>query len=170
MRQRLCKHRESCFWLPNNTVCFGEERQKIGPLYFCARGSKGSQALLDLRDAFLRLSLLHHCPATQNSTLRHPGREPLFLSKLHGGFSTLVHCTHLATELMEHASPAQGKTEAKGVSTVLRQRHCLLASRQPLVRIAKHPQRPVGKAVTHHPSVLAIAKRRSAVLVGIVER
>jgi len=71
---------------------------------------------------------------------------------------------------MEHASPAQGKTEAKGVYTLLRQRHRLLASRQPLVRIAKITQRPVGKAVTHHPSVLAIEPRRSAVLLGIIER
>src|SRR5262245_36169061 len=169
MRQRLCKHRESCFWLPNNTVCFGEERQKIGPLYFCARGSKGSQALLDLRDAFLRLSLLRHCPATQNSTLRHPGREPLFLSKLHGGFRTLLHCTHLAAILLEHASPAQGKTEAKGVSTVLRQGHCFLAPRQRLGRIPQRPQRPGGKTVTHHTSVFPITERRGTVLLGLVE-
>ena len=50
--------------------------------------------------------------------------------------------THLTAELMEHRRTAQGKTEAKGVCTLLRQGHRLLAPRQPLVRIAQDPTAP----------------------------
>ena len=71
---------------------------------------------------------------------------------------------------MEHGSKVQGKTQAKGVRTLLRQGHRFLAPRQPLVRIAQVPQRPGGKAVAHHPSVLPIEERRGTVLLGIVER
>ena len=53
---------------------------------------------------------------------------------------------------------------------LLRQGHRLVALRQPLVRIAQEPQRPGGKAVAHHPSVLPIEERRGTVLLGIVER
>ena len=71
---------------------------------------------------------------------------------------------------MEHGSTAQGKTQAKGVRTLLRQGHRLVAPRQPLVRIAQEPQRPGGIAVANHTSVLPIEERRGAVLLGIVER
>jgi hypothetical protein len=80
--------------------------------------------------------LLRQRPAAEDNPLRHPGRKSLFPSKAASSFSPLLHCTHLTAPLMEHASPAQGKTEAKGVPTVLRQRHRLLGARQPLVRIA----------------------------------
>ena len=70
---------------------------------------------------------------------------------------------------MEHGSKAQGKTQAKGVRTLLRQGHRLVAPRQPLVRIAKIPQRPGGIAAANHASVVPIEERRGAVLLGVVE-
>ena len=44
----------------------------------------------------------------------------------------------------------QGAAEAKRMCALLCQRHRLLAPRQPLVRIAQHPQRPGSKAVANH--------------------
>ena len=71
---------------------------------------------------------------------------------------------------MEHSSPVQGKTQAKGVCTLLRQRHRLLAPRQPLFRIAQVPQCPGGMDVAHDTSVVPIEERSGAVLLGGVER
>src|SRR5262245_9442155 len=71
---------------------------------------------------------------------------------------------------MEYGSTAQDPTQAKGVCNLLCEGHCLLAPRQSLIRIAKEPQRPGGKALAHHPSVVPIEERSSVVLLGGVER
>ena len=68
------------------------------------------------------------------------------------------------------AAQLKAKLRLKGCATLLRQGHRLVAPRQPLVRIAQVPQRPRGKAVANHASVLPIEERRGAVLLGIVER
>src|SRR4029453_2420985 len=130
----------------------------------------GSQALMHLLDPFLSLSLLRQCPAAQYSTERHPERKSLFHGETDRGFGTLLGSTPLAAELMEHGSKGQDKTQAKGVRTLLRQRHRLLALRQPLLRIPQIPQRPSSKDVTYHTSVFPVQERRSAVLLGVVER
>src|SRR5262249_36834754 len=84
-------------------------------------------------------------------------------------FSTLVHCTHLAAELMEYRRTTQGMTQAKRVRTLLCQRHRLLTSHQPLIRIAKYPQRPSGVDVANHASILPIEERRGTMLRGVVQ-
>jgi hypothetical protein len=71
---------------------------------------------------------------------------------------------------MEDSSMTQSITQAKGMRTLLRQGHRLVVPRQPLVRIAKPPQRPGGTAEANHASVLPIEERRGAVLLGVVER
>jgi hypothetical protein len=130
----------------------------------------GCQALGYLLDPFLNLSLVCQRPAVQNSTVRHPAQKSLFHGEAHGGFGTLLSDTPLATALMEHGSPAQGKTEAKRVCALLSQGHRLIVPRQPLVRIAQGPQRPGGIAAAKHPGILPMEKHRGAVLLGIVER
>jgi hypothetical protein len=62
-RQCFCQHRESCFWLPDDTVCLGEERKVIRSCYFCACSTLGYQALVYLLDPFLHLSPLCQRPA-----------------------------------------------------------------------------------------------------------
>ena len=93
-------------------------------------------------------------------------RKSLFRGKADNGFSTLLGCTHLAAELMEHRSSTQGNTQAKGVHNLLRQSYRFVAPRQPLVRIAQEPQRPSDMAATHHASILPIEERRGTVLLG----
>src|SRR5262249_324507 len=109
-------------------------------------------------------------PATQEKTTRPPVRKPLLRSDADRGFRILLGGMPLTAQLMEHSSKAQGTTEAKGMGTLLRQRQRFVASCQPLVRIAKQPQRQSSSAMAHHPSVFAVEKRRGAVLLGIVER
>src|SRR5712671_3555518 len=151
-------------------MCFGEECQKIRSCDLCACGTMGYQALRDLRDAFLSLSLMRQCPATQDRTYRHPERKSLFRGEKNGGFRPLLGSTPLAAVLMELRRTAQGKTPAKRVRDLLSQRHRLLAPRQPLLRIAQGPQRPGGKDVANHARVLTIAECGGAVLLGIIER
>ena len=117
----------------------------------------------------LRLSLVRQRPAAQDRTVRHPVRKSLFRGEADGGFGTLLGRTPLTAELMEHGSPAQGKTQAKGACTLLRQGHCLLAPRQPLVRRAQVPQHPSSIAAANHASVLPIEERRGTVLRGVVQ-
>src|SRR5215471_11672280 len=167
MRQRFCKHRESCFWLPDNTVCFGEERQKMWTSYLCSCSTQGSQALRDLRDAFLCLSLLRQCPAAQESTECLPLRKSLIHGKADEGFGTFLGQAHLAAERMEDGRKHQGVTYTKGMRHLLRQGHCLVTPRQRLGRRAQVPQRPSGIAVTNHASMFPIEEPRSAVLLGI---
>src|SRR5215472_43051 len=50
------------------------------------------------------------CPSEQDRTVRFPEQKSLFHSEAHGGFGALLGDTSLAAELMEHGSPAQGKT------------------------------------------------------------
>src|SRR5438445_65876 len=135
-------------------MCLSEKRKVIRLIYLCSCGTKGSQALLDLLDPFPGLSLLCQCPAAQNSTHRPPVRKSLVRGKADGGFCTILGETYLAAELMDHGSNAQGKTEAKGVCNLLRQGQRLIVPCQPLVRIAKVPQRPGGMAAAHHTRVL----------------
>jgi len=66
----------------------------------------GYQALRDLRDAFLRLSLVHPCPAIQYRTYRHPERKSLFRGEKNGGCGTFLGSMPLAAELMELSSTA----------------------------------------------------------------
>jgi len=83
---------------------FGEECKKIGLKYHCACGTIGYQALSNLLDPFLCLSLVRSYPAAQKSTERYPERKSLLLPDADGGFCMLLHSRHLATELMEPGS------------------------------------------------------------------
>src|SRR5262247_2530309 len=103
-------------------------------------------------------------PAAQDSTLRRPVRESLCHGKADHSFSTLLDGMHLPAELMDDGSMTQGITQTEGVCTLLRHGYCLVVPHQPLLRIAKNAQRTRSYALAHHPSVLAIAKRISAVL------
>src|SRR5262249_7771372 len=98
-----------------------------------------------------------------------PVRKSLVCGDADGGFSALLGATHLTAELMEHSRSTQGKTQAEGVCTLLRQRHCFLAPHQPLVRITQVPQRPGVLNRAYHASILPIEKRVGAVLIGVVE-
>src|SRR5215831_2939627 len=94
--QRFCEHCQSCLWLSHGSVYFGEKRQKIGLIYLCSRGTKGSQALGELLDPFLGLScLLRQSPATHERTSRYPLRKALFLREKDGGFGAVLGETHL---------------------------------------------------------------------------
>ena len=64
-----------------------------------------------LLDPCLRLSLLHQCPAMQERPDRYPERESLFLGEDDGRFGVLLGETHLAAELMEDSSKAQGVSQ-----------------------------------------------------------
>src|SRR5262249_36370269 len=130
----------------------------------------GCQALVYLLNPFLRLScLLRQRPATEDRTDRPPERESLFLGEVDSGFSRLLGSTHLTAKLMENGSKAQGKTQAKGVCTLLCQGDRLIVPHFPLVRIAQEPQHPSIQAMTNYTSVLAIEKSRGAVLLEIVQ-
>jgi hypothetical protein len=69
----------------------------------------GAQMVIDLLDAFLRLSLLCQRPAVQHRTHRDPERKSLVCGAPEGGSSPRLRQTHLATELMEDGSMRQGK-------------------------------------------------------------
>src|SRR5262245_22435961 len=119
--QRFCEHCQSCLWLSHSSMAFGEKRQKIGPIYHCSRGTKGSQALGELLDPFLGLScLLRQSPATHERTSRYPLRKSLPLRDADGGFRMLLHRRHLTTELMEQGSMTQDQTQTQGVRHLLR--------------------------------------------------
>src|SRR5947208_2885373 len=96
----------------------------------------------------------------QDSTHRHPVRKSLIRGKADGGFGVLLGSTHLTTKLIEPRRKTQGIAEAKGMRRVLRQGHRLIVPCQPLVRIAKRPQRMGGMAAAHHACVLPIEERR----------
>src|SRR5215813_13228417 len=98
---------------------FGEECQVIWSQVLCPCGTPSHQALLNLPDPFFDLSLVHQCPATQESTVCHPVRKSLFRGEDAGGFGTLLSSTHLAAELMEQRGTAQSKAHAIGVRTLL---------------------------------------------------
>src|SRR5437867_9179214 len=119
----------------------------------------GYQALVHLLDPFLSLSLVRERPAVQDRTIRSPVRETLFRGKTDGGFGTLVGSTHLTAELMEGGSSTQGKTQGKGVCSLLCQGQRLLALRQPLVRITQAPQRPGAKAVASDTNIVRSEER-----------
>src|SRR5215831_12655695 len=101
-------------------MCFGEERQKIRSAYLCACGTMGRQALGNLLDPFLRLSLMCQRPATQDSTNGYPVRKALFLRKAHGGFGVFLGPPCLVAQLMDLGNTAQGKTHAIRVRALLR--------------------------------------------------
>src|SRR5215831_9648077 len=113
---------------------------------------------------------MHQCRAMIDRTSRHPVLKSLFLSEADKGCGTFLGQTHLAAEEMEHSSKEQRESQAKRVRNLLRQGHCLVAPRQPLVRIAKIPQRPTGTAMTHGTSVHPIEERRGTALLRIGER
>src|SRR4029434_3074539 len=77
---------------------------------------------------------------------------------------------HLATKLMVLGSKVQGVSQAKGVCPLLRQGHCLVAPRQPLVQIDPHPQCPRDNWPARRPSIIPIEQRRGTVLLGSIER
>ena len=151
-------------------MCFGEERQKIRSALLCSCGTIGSQALVDLLDPFLRLSLVCQRPAAQDSTTRPPVRKSLFRGEADGGFGALLGGTapRGGTD-GTWQQQLKAKPRLKGCALCCARVTASLAPRQPLVRIAQIPQRPGVKAVANHPSVLPIEERRGAVLLGIVE-
>src|SRR5712691_9658349 len=151
-------------------MCFCEECEPMRSFQLCSCGTKGSHALVDLLNPFLRLSLLREGPATQDRTHRPPVRKSLFLGETESGFTTFLGATPLTTELIEHRRTTQGIAEAKGMRHVLRQGHRLIGPCESLVRIAKPPQRQRGMATAHHARVLPIEEHRGAVLLGIIKR
>jgi len=70
----------------------------------------GYEALVQLLDSFLRLSLVRQCPAVQYRTKRHPVWKSLFFREEGGSFGAFLGGTPLAAQLMEHGSKAQNKT------------------------------------------------------------
>src|SRR5262249_43706940 len=104
-------------------IGLGEECQKIGPIELCACGTQGVQALTELLNAFLHLSLLHQCPAAEDTPTCLPVRKSMCRREDDGGVGVLLGSTPLAAELMAERGLAEGKTEAKGVRHLLRQRH-----------------------------------------------
>src|SRR5215468_2710345 len=108
-----------------NSIRFGEERQKMWSPYLCSCRTQGAQALLNLRDAFLSLSLVCQRPATQERTDRQPEWESLVLRKVDNGFSAFLGSMHFTTECMIFASADEGRTEAVRMYQVLRQRQRL---------------------------------------------
>src|SRR5437867_6995669 len=73
-RQRFREHRESCRWLSYDPICLGKERQKIQPRYLYSSDMQGYQALAELLDPLLGLSLMRQRPAAQDRTQRHKER------------------------------------------------------------------------------------------------
>src|SRR5262245_24617740 len=130
----------------------------------------GSQALVDLLDAFLCLSLLHQRPATQENPTRPQLRKPLCRSEIDGSVGAGLRVMYLAAELMEQRRKAQGKTSTKGVCTLVCQSQRVVDLCQPLRRIPQMPQRPGVINPTHDASVLPIEQRRLEGLLGVVER
>src|SRR5215510_16051102 len=116
-------------------MCLSKERKVIRSCYFCSCGTIDHQTVGNLCHPFLRLSLLHECPPTQESTICHPEGKALLLRQGHGGFSAFLGATHVATELMEHRRTNEGGTQVIGMRQLLRQRHRFLTLRQPLVGI-----------------------------------
>src|SRR5262249_41548316 len=104
-------------------MCLSEERKVIRSCYFCSCGTIGYHTVGDLCHPFLRPSLLHQYPPTQESTDCHPEGKSLFLRQGHGGFSAFLGATHVATELMEHRRTTEGETQVIGMRWLLRQRH-----------------------------------------------
>src|SRR5262245_51001655 len=70
---------------------------------------------------------------------------------------------------MHYSSSHQGKTQAQVVRTLLRQDYGFLTPRQPLVRVAKIPQRPRVPNVAQHARILPIEERRGTMLLGVIE-
>ena len=62
-RQRCCEPLEACRCLSYGPVCLGQERQQIQPPSFYACSIQGHQALAELLDPLLGLSLLRQHPA-----------------------------------------------------------------------------------------------------------
>ena len=75
-----------------------------------------------------------------------------------------------AAQLMDHGSETQGKTQAEGVPNLVHQRPCFVALHQPLLRIAKRPQRQGGIGMAPYAIILPREERRGVVLLGIVKR
>src|SRR5262245_39100467 len=144
MCQRFVEPYQPCLWLTKSSMGFRQERQPIWSSYLCSRGTQGAQALLDLRDPFLRLSLLHQRPATQDRTDCHPLWKSLGGREANGGFGAFQGETHLTAQYVDENGIDEGRAEAVGVCQVLRQGQRLIDPRQPLPRIAQQPE---GKGV-----------------------
>src|SRR5438067_13769935 len=76
--QCFCEYRQSSLWLSQGSMCFCEERQIRRSCDLCSCGTIRRQALSDLLDAFLRLSLVCQRPGTHERTDRHPVGKSLF--------------------------------------------------------------------------------------------
>src|SRR5215475_13449183 len=126
--------------------------------------------MVNLRDPFLRPSLVCQRPATEDRTERSPVRNALFCGEADGGFGAFLGETFLTTELMEHGSSTQGKTQAKGVRNLLCQRQCVVRLLPSLGWIPQQPPCQGSKDMTHYTSILAIEERRGTMLLKIVER
>ena len=155
-RQRFGEYRETCLWLSHCSICFGEQRQKIGPIELCARRTQGAQALGELLDPFLRLSLVRQGPAAQESTDCLPLRKSLVRGKADGASARSWVKQYLAAERMEDGRKHQGVTyRLKGCATCLRQGHRLATPRQRLGQgspgTTASTQQCCGTARPHRP-------------------
>src|SRR5262249_6765378 len=130
-------------WLSHGSICLGEECEKIRSRCLSSCSLKDAQALGELLDPFLRLSLVRQQrPAAQYSTECLPLRKSLFRGKAYGGVGALLGSTPLTAELMEYGSQAQGISQAIEIRTLLCQGQHLIVPCQSLVRRAQVPQRP----------------------------
>jgi len=99
---------KACRWLPYGPIGRGKEGQKIELRYLYATAMQGHQALAELLDPFLGLSLVRQRPTAQYRTERPKERKSLCCGEADRGFSVLLACLHLPAVLMQHGSPAQG--------------------------------------------------------------
>src|SRR5262245_23580358 len=105
---------------------------------------QGSQALIDLRHPFLRLSLLSEGPAVQARIYCLQERKSLFSGEANSGFGALLRCLHLLATLMKQRRMTEGSTQVKRVVELLCQPHRFVTPRQSLGWIPQQPRRPSG--------------------------
>src|SRR5687767_14768534 len=84
--ERFYERRQSCFRLFLSAMCVSKERQQIRLHPLCSCGTIVHQALGDLLDAFLSLTLKRQRPAAQHRTLRHAIPKSLFRREDDGSF------------------------------------------------------------------------------------
>ena len=87
----------------------------------------------------------------------------------HGGFRLLMGYLDILAVLILHSSMAKRKTQGVGMRQFMGQCQCLVQTLQPLLGIAKMPQRPGSIAAAYHAGILAVEKGVGAVLRRLVE-
>ena len=117
--QRLRQSLQACVNTSAASVRLGELAQKIRLAERCPRGAIGGQALADLGNTLLCLSLFGQRQAPQDGPLRQPIGEPSLGSEGPQGFGVCLRDLELAAGLMEVGRPGQRHREAMGVRHTL---------------------------------------------------